>query len=253
MSHQGQMGIYFDSGGYTLLGTLFLAKGDEPKPTAFLLHGMPGIEKNYDLAQAMRSWGWNSLIFHYRGCWGSGGVFDFNSIPADVELALSEIISGKYPQVDPTQIILIGHSLGGWAAVIVGGMDKNVKGVVAIAPMAIPKEFHFSIGDAERMFCPWLPRLSPRDFVKKWNDLDDEFYPLNYVASIAPQPILIIHGSKDELVPISQSEALYERAWEPRELIIHPEANHSFVWHRNWLAQKIFKWLNLNFNWRNPN
>ena len=51
MSHQGQTGVYFDSGGYRLLGTLFLARGDAPKPTAVILHGIPGIEKNHDLAQ----------------------------------------------------------------------------------------------------------------------------------------------------------------------------------------------------------
>jgi len=49
MEHEGRMGVYFDSGGNRLLGTLFLARGDDPKPTAILLHGCPGIEKNEDL------------------------------------------------------------------------------------------------------------------------------------------------------------------------------------------------------------
>ena len=65
MTHSGQTGILIPSQGYDLLGTLFLAPGDKPKPTAVLLHGIPGIEKNYDLALNLRNHGWNALIFHY--------------------------------------------------------------------------------------------------------------------------------------------------------------------------------------------
>ena len=48
-------------------------KGD----TVILLHGFPGNERNLDLAQAIRRSGWNAVFFHYRGAWGSGGVFSF--------------------------------------------------------------------------------------------------------------------------------------------------------------------------------
>jgi predicted alpha/beta-fold hydrolase len=70
-THEGLIGLIFYSGGTRLLGTLFLARGDAPKPTAVLFHGLPGIEKNYDLAHALRDNGWNSLIFHrftHPGC-----------------------------------------------------------------------------------------------------------------------------------------------------------------------------------------
>jgi hypothetical protein len=49
MTHDGQSGILIPSGGHRLLGTLFLAWGDAPKPTVLLLHGMPGIELNLDI------------------------------------------------------------------------------------------------------------------------------------------------------------------------------------------------------------
>ena len=38
-----------------------------------ILHGIPGIEKNHDLAHAFRDAGMSAVIFHYRGSWGSGG------------------------------------------------------------------------------------------------------------------------------------------------------------------------------------
>ena len=52
-THEGLIGLFFYSGGIRLLGTLFLARDDAPKPTAVLLHGLPGIEKNCDLIQTI--------------------------------------------------------------------------------------------------------------------------------------------------------------------------------------------------------
>lgn len=243
MADPGQIGYFFDSGGYHLLGTLFLARGNDPKPTAVLLHGMPGIEKNYDLALLLREQGWNSLIFHYRGSWGSAGVFSFDTIPVDVTRALDELVGGKYAQVDSQRIILIGHSLGGWAAVLTAAEDTRVQAVIAIASIANPSEMKITIEDAAEGYCPWLPGLTPSSFVQQWESLDEVYYPVEKVDDIAPRPLLIIHGGEDEIVAVSQSETLFARARKPKELLIHPEASHSFVWHRHWLQQTILSWL----------
>ena len=106
IEHEGQTGVYFDSGGHRLLGTLFLAQGDEPGPTAVILHGVPGIEKNYDLAHALRDHGWNSLIFHYRGCWGSERTYALKTIPHDVHAkpwraeSSTEVVILSVPSID---------------------------------------------------------------------------------------------------------------------------------------------------------
>jgi hypothetical protein len=36
------------------------------------LHGFPGNERNFDVAQALRRAGYAALVFHYRGSWGVG-------------------------------------------------------------------------------------------------------------------------------------------------------------------------------------
>ena len=87
--HDGITGVTFTSDGHRLLGTLYLARGDEPKPTALLLHGCPGLQQNGDLAVGLRDHGWNALIFHYRGSWGSGGRYDLRTVPADVTAAVT--------------------------------------------------------------------------------------------------------------------------------------------------------------------
>jgi hypothetical protein len=56
-----------------LNAVFYLASGAGPHPVALLLHGFPGNEQNMDLAYAIRRSGWNVLVPHYRGSWGSDG------------------------------------------------------------------------------------------------------------------------------------------------------------------------------------
>lgn len=56
-----------------LLVTIYRAGGAGLHPTVLLSHGFPGIEKNFDLAQALRRIGFHVVLYHYSGSWGSDG------------------------------------------------------------------------------------------------------------------------------------------------------------------------------------
>ena len=242
-THEGMIGLYFHSGGNRLIGTLFLAKGDTPKPTTVLLHGLPGIEKNYDIAHALRDHGWNSLIFHYRGCWGSEGVYAFKTIIADVHAAIDELSCGHHPQVDPNRLVLIGHSLGGWAAILAAARDPRIRAVAVISAIVDPDLIEFSEADAAEGFTPWVNGITPEQLVMQWNELDIDHCPLEQVSRLAPRPLLIIHGENDIFPPPEHAKALFDRALDPREYILIPEANHYFSWHRTELRTHILEWL----------
>lgn len=87
-ANYGITGVTFDSAGHQLVGAAYLARGSEPKPTAIILHGCPGIDHNGDLAAGLRDRGWNALIFHYQGCWGSQGSYNLATVAADVRAAV---------------------------------------------------------------------------------------------------------------------------------------------------------------------
>jgi pimeloyl-ACP methyl ester carboxylesterase len=67
-----------------LLGSYFKAAGKENNPLLILLHGFPGNETNFDIAHAVRRFGINVAVFHYRGSWGSGGSFSISNSLSDV-------------------------------------------------------------------------------------------------------------------------------------------------------------------------
>jgi uncharacterized protein len=129
--------LSFESAGKTLNGHIYIADGAGPHPTVVLLHGLPGNEKNLDIAQAARRAGFNVLFFHYRGAWGSEGDYSFTHVIEDT-LAAADFLRGEKAvsdyRIDPTRIIYLGHSMGGFAALAAGARDKAAHCVGAISP-----------------------------------------------------------------------------------------------------------------------
>ena len=169
--------VRIPSSGARMNGVLYLAQGKGPHTTVLVLHGFPGTEKNTDLAQVVRRAGFNALIFHYRGAWGSEGDYSFSHVLEDVAAALRWLrqpaVADSY-RVNTRRLILVGHSLGGFAALHGAVADNGVRAVAALAPadfgrrgerLKDPEAFAASV----RRFDPQLGRcvgrrgkLSPR-------------------------------------------------------------------------------------------
>ena len=220
-----------------------MARGDEPKPTAIILHGIPGIEKNFGLAYTLRDRGWNALIFHYRGCWGSHGSYHVPTIPDDVRAAMDELTNGKYPVVDAKKLVLIGHSLGGWAAILAGAADPRPRAVAVIGAVTDPRKFPLHEPNRARFYTPWLTHITPDELAQQWASLDDSLSPIKQVNKLSPRPLLILHSEADEEVPVEHARLLYAYAEEPKQIALHREANHAFIWHRAWLKDHLMDWL----------
>jgi uncharacterized protein len=119
-----------------MFGVFYRAAGADPHPTVVLLHGLPGFEQNGDLAQILRRSGWNVLIFHYRGAWGSGGNFSFGNCIEDVRTVLDYLRSPENVArlgIDPRRLALIGHSMGGFLAGIAAMRDDTVLGAALLS------------------------------------------------------------------------------------------------------------------------
>jgi pimeloyl-ACP methyl ester carboxylesterase len=122
------------SHGAQLFGVLYQAAGAGNHPTVVLLHGLAGFEQNGDLAQAARRAGFNALIFHYRGSWGSTGTFSFTHCIEDTRAVLAYLRAhASELAVDPRRIVLAGHSIGGHVAGVVAASDPQVAAIALIS------------------------------------------------------------------------------------------------------------------------
>jgi dienelactone hydrolase len=127
--------IAFQSAGDRLNGLLYVAAGAGPHPVVLLLHGNPGNERNLDVAQAVRRAGYTVLYFDYRGNWGGGGSFSRTHALEDVGAALHWVRSPAVARqfgLDTSRVALVGHSMGGWLALMSAAADPKVACVGAL-------------------------------------------------------------------------------------------------------------------------
>ena len=242
MSGTGQRGLVFESGGVKLVGRIFLAEGERPAPTALVLHGVPGIEQNHDVAHALRGAGWNAAVFHYRGCWGSKGAFTIRGMLDDVRAAVDHLSGGGVDAVDPRRLVAVGHSLGGWAAVLAACDDSRLGGVAVCGAIPDARWYEDSEELLESDCVPFLDGVTARGFKEEYTGLDDRYSPIERVRELAPRPLLVVHGGADDGVPLADAEKLFHRAAEPKRLAVHPEADHDFTRHRPWLCGEVVAW-----------
>jgi predicted alpha/beta-fold hydrolase len=85
----GMAVLHIPSHGLQINGLEYMPSGAGPHPTLVICHGLPGNEKNLDLAQALRRAGWNAVTFNYRGSWGSPGNFRFAQTLEDARSVLA--------------------------------------------------------------------------------------------------------------------------------------------------------------------
>jgi pimeloyl-ACP methyl ester carboxylesterase len=132
----GMSVLHIPTHGLLINGLLYSPSGAGPHPTLVICHGLPGNEKNLDLAQAVRRAGWNAVTFNYRGSWGSPGSFRFAQNPQDAEAVLSFLRdpgnAAKFG-IDPKRIAIAGHSMGGWVVAHVASRDPALMGAVLIS------------------------------------------------------------------------------------------------------------------------
>jgi dipeptidyl aminopeptidase/acylaminoacyl peptidase len=246
--HEGIVGVTFDSEGNRLIGTLYLARGEDPKPTVLLLHGCPGLEKNLDLAVLLRDRGWNSLLFHYRGCWGSAGRYDLRTVPRDV-IAAVDYLTGC-PAVNSGRIAVVGHSMGGWAAIVTASVEPRLRAVAVYgAPARLgasvrldPESGRLDPERVENEFTGFLA-ATPAEFAAQLDEVARRMDPLEAVAAISPRPLLIVHGTEDRWVPVAQARELRARAGPSCRYAEVDGADHAFSWHRTGLRELIADWL----------
>lgn len=130
------------SAGSLLQGFMYKPNGKQKHPTLLLLHGYPGNERNLDLAQVVRAHGWNVIYFDYRGSWASQGEFSFQHCVEDVVNTVAWCKqNSENLRIDTNNIVLFGHSMGGWICLQALKRLPSVKKGFALSTWDIYGEF----------------------------------------------------------------------------------------------------------------
>ncbi|CAB1248256.1 MULTISPECIES: alpha/beta hydrolase family protein [unclassified Clostridium] len=251
-------GVDYNSGGSRILGVIYIAQGIGPHATVILLHGFPGYEQNFDLAHVLLRSGYNVLIFHYRGSWGSGGDYSIDHVLEDVESSIEFLKSDfakKLYRIDDKNIILIGHSLGGFSALITAAGHDEIKSVGCIAGFNfglyaenISKSKSLMDSAAKK----WEKAVISLNGMTVQNFIDDivknkyRWNLLNISENLKNHSVLMIGGRKDVIAPLEEHymplvQSLKKQKVDLKEIIL--DGDHSFVSRRITLAKEVLKWL----------
>jgi len=238
--------------GLQIVGQLFLpGEGGGLFPTVCVCHGIPsGNPPDPDdggyplLAEKLCGEGFAVFIFNFRGTGASGGNLDMPGWTRDLGAAIDYL--GTLPEVDRSHLMLLGFSGGAAVSVYVAAQDRRVSSVVACA---CPAEFTFSsIAEGPQSVAEHfrsIGAIREKDFprsAEEWLNGFKLVSPVEYVAGIAPRPLLVVHGSNDETVELSHAYRLYERAGEPKQIIIINGATHRLRQNDEAMA-RVLDWL----------
>ena len=221
--------------GIAIVGHSFLPDSDVNYPSVCLCHGVPsgnppepGDGGYPELAERICSYNYPVFIFNFRGAGDSGGNLDMPGWTRDLQ-AVADYILGL-DTVKSDRLYLVGFSAGAATSVYVAAQDNRISGVAACA---CPADFSLfqerggpqSIVDRYRE----IGAIRDADFpesAEAWLDAFRPITPEKYIDGIAPRPLLIVHGSEDDVVPVSHAHRLFEKAGEPKQLVIVEDAGH---------------------------
>ncbi len=205
------------------------------QPALCLCHGIPASvpepnKRGYPvLAEMFAKEGLITAIFNFRGTGDSEGNLDMLGWTRDLDAMISCL--ARFPKVDQSRIILMGFSGGAATSAYVTAHDKRIS---ALGLFACPAEFSRLSQEQglEKMLqqCRSVGTIRDKNFppsLEEWGQHFHQISPISWIDRVSPRPLLIVHGDKDDLIALSHAQRLYDKAKEPKQLVIIPGGEHK--------------------------
>ncbi len=253
-----------------LQGQVLLPETSQPAPGAILCHGLgsgQGALKSSGLNLARR--GIISLTFDLRGHGKSSGIFDGGEVE-DI-IAAWQYLS-QLDGIDKERIVLIGHSMGARAAILAA--SKSIS-PYAMVVLSLPPDMDDKKGQEISLHVeswmkgasvmeypkqgalPWLPGiygvisrawmyLRGYQLRVDWRKAFGTMPNVKVSAALqnmSGRPKLFVHCRGDRQIPYQDIMEIYEKAPEPKELILADGGYHSTPLARGSLREKWINWV----------
>ena len=245
----GMTVLHIPSHGVLINGLVYSPAGAGPHPTLVLCHGLPGNEKNLDLAQAVRRAGWNAVTFNYRGSWGSPGVFRFaqNLEDADAVLAyLRDPANAARLGIDTKRIAIAGHSMGGWVTALTASHDHALMGAVLISAADMG---HLGMAPRDKVVAEMasdmesLAGVTPQSMSNEVMANSKAFSFAGVAGGLTGTPLLVLTANDGLAQDADALVTAIGAAGGNKVQAIHVATDHSWSDHRIFLESTIITWL----------
>ena len=234
--------------GSTLRGWLVHARAD-PRLGIVTAHGGGSDRREYlRMLPILNRAGYPVLLFDFREHGVSDGSGRGISLGVREHRDVIAAVRHLRQTTGVARVAVIGGSMGGASVILAAAESDEIDAVIAEHPAAsleswvvhmLSSQMGQAIADdfaAQGEAAPallrgaagagWWSRLVVR-FVTWRIDANPAFDPVDVIHRIAPRPLLLMHGKRDRMVPVSHAYTLFARASHPKELWIHPDSDHE--------------------------
>ncbi len=229
---------FINKEGKSLSARLDLPANQDPHNFAIFAHCFT-CSKDFsavrNVSRALASEGFGVLRFDFMGLGGSDGDFadtNFSSNVTDL-ISAAEFLTKEYKAPS----LIVGHSLGGAAAIFAGGQIDSVLAVATIGAPSNPKHVQKQLGsklEVIKQEGQANVTLAGRDFTFKKQFIDDlEASSCVSAARKLHKALLILHSPQDATVSIKNAEEIYHAAHHPKSFVTLDGSEHLLIDKKN--------------------
>jgi len=215
-----QRAVELSNGGEVIRASLHLPERKRKCPGVLLCHGFTGnrIEAHFlfvKMARALEAQGMAVLRFDFRGSGESQGQFEDMTLSQEISDAkVAFDFLARRREVQSNRLGILGLSMGGCVAGCLLGLEPRIKSAALWSAPAHIKDLFINKFEPEE-----LARYKRRGYTEFGAFVIGKAFlqdlgSINPLAGIAKSSaaLLVVHGTEDQTVPLSQSQVLYRNA-----------------------------------------
>lgn len=202
--------------GVSLSGRFYRHRQDWPSLLYF--HGNGEVASDYDeIAPLYREKGLNLFVVDYRGYGRSGGMPTIRSLLADAHPVFRAFQEIRRKEGFTDGLFVMGRSLGSAPAIeLAAGYPDEIKGLIIESGFASLALVLSHLGYPAGLPAAIGPGFPNRDTARR-----------------VSLPVLILHGERDSLVPVSEAHDLFQNIAGEKSMVIIRGAEHNDIMWRD--------------------
>lgn len=190
----------------------WIPAANESAPTMLYFHGNASNNGDVvDNAAVFHQLGLSTLLIDYRGYGKSSSAFPNETRVYEDATAAWQYLT-KIKQIEPDNIFVYGHSLGGAIAIELASKQSNMAGLIVEGTFTSIRE----IGSSDPLF-----KFLPLNAI-----VTQRFDSIDKIAALEV-PLLMFHGTDDEIISPEMAKKLFDKAPQPKKLVLIPQAGHD--------------------------